>query len=103
MARKHVGHPPEFRRKIVELVQSGRNASEVARQYGVSRQAIGKWVKEHERAAGPRGEDLTENERAELARLRRENKRLKMEQEILSKAAAWFAKEANTIPESSDS
>jgi len=103
MARKHPGHPPEFRRKIVELVRSGRNASEVARQYGISRQAIGHWVKQHDLESGPREEDLTKNERDELARLRRENKRLKMEQEILSKAAAWFAREANTIPESSDS
>ena len=103
MARKHPGHPPEFRRKIVELVRSGRNASEVARQYGISRQAIGHWVKQHDLQSGPRKEELTTNERDELARLRRENKRLKMEQEILSKAAAWFAREANTISESSDS
>jgi transposase-like protein len=54
--------------------------------------------------AGRRDDGLTTDERKELTLLRRENKRLKLEAEILSKAAAWFARETNTVPtKSSDS
>jgi transposase len=105
MAKKHPGaYPPEFRHKIAELVRSGRNAGEVAREFDVSRQTIANWIKQDDLDSGTRTDGLTSTERDELTRLRRENKRLKMEQEILSKAAAWFAREANTIPpKSSDS
>ncbi len=48
--------------------------------------------------SGRRTDGLTTDERAELTMLRRENKRLKIEQEILSKAAAWFARETDSIP-----
>jgi transposase len=62
------------------------------------------WAKQDDLDEGRRDDGLTTNERKELVMLRRENKRLKMEQEILSKAAAWFARETNAIPnKSSDS
>ena len=51
-----------------------------------------------ERNAGRGDGGLTTAEREELNRLRRENRQLRLEREILSKAAAWFARETNTIP-----
>jgi transposase len=96
--------PPEFRRRVLEQVRAGRNISEVARQFEIARQTIMNWLKQDDLDAGKRTDGLTTEEHKELVQLRRENKRLKMEQEILSKAAAWFARETNAIPnKSSDS
>ncbi len=62
------------------------------------------WMKQDDANSGCRPDLLNSDERQELTRLRREVKRLTLEQEILSKAAAWFAREADTIPrKSSDS
>ena len=97
-------YPPEFRQKILELIRSGRRGNAVAKQFNVSRQTVSNWVKQADLDAGQRTDGLTTDERRELVQLRRENKRLRMEQEILSKAAAWFARETNAIPnKSSDS
>jgi transposase len=91
-------YPPEFRHKALELVRSGRSVAEVSRQLDVSRQTIMNWMKQDDADSGRRDDILNSDERKELARLRREVKRLTLEQEILSKAAAWFAREADTIP-----
>lgn len=97
-------YPPEFRHKLLELVRSGRSVADVARQFEVSRQTIMNWAKQDDADSGRRSDLLNSDERKELSRLRREVKRLTLEQEILSKAAAWFAREADTIPKrSSDS
>ncbi len=102
---KHPGsYPPEFRHKIVELVRSGRSTNEVSREFDLSRQTITNWLKQDDLNVGRRDDGLTTVERDELSRLRRENKRLRMDAEILGKATAWFAREAETIPrKSSDS
>lgn len=97
-------YPPEFRHKVLELVRSGRSVAAVSREFDVSRQTIMNWTKQEDADSGRRDDLLTSDERKELTRLRREVKRLTLEQEILSKAAAWFAREADTIPKkSSDS
>jgi transposase len=97
-------YPPEFRRKVVTLARDGRTLNSLANEFGVARQTIMNWLKQEDLDAGRRDDGLTTEERHELTRLRRENKRLKLEAEILSKAAAWFARETNAIPEkSSDS
>ena len=93
-----VRYTPEFRRQMVELVRAGRKASELAREFGVTSWSIGRWVAQANRDAGRGDGGLTTAERQELARLRRENRQLKLEREILSKAAAWFAQE--TAPNS---
>jgi transposase len=92
-------YPPEFRQQIVELVRAGRGPKELAREFEPSEQTIRNWVKQAELDAGQRTDGLTTEERAELHRLRRENRQLKLEREILKKAAAWFARETKTLPE----
>lgn len=104
MAKKRPTYPPEFRRRVLDRVQSGSNLSEVSREFQIARQTIMNWVKQEDFDTGKRVDGLTTDERKELTVLRRENKRLKLEAEILSKAAAWFARETNAIPaKSSDS
>ena len=92
-------YPQEFRDKVVQLVQVGeRSQREVAEEFGISVDSVRRWVQQAEREHGQRQDGLRHSEREELVRLRRENKRLKQEREILSKAAAWFARETDAIP-----
>jgi len=98
MPKSHPQYPAEFRARMVELVRSGRSPEELARQFEPSSQAIRNWVRQADLDEGRRADGLTTAERDELARLRRENRQLKTEREILSKAAAWFARETGSIP-----
>ena len=98
MARKHRRYAPEFRRQMVELVRAGRAPEELAKEFEPSATAIRNWVAQADRDEGRRSDGLTTPEREELNRLRRENRQLKLEREILSKAAAWFARETNKMP-----
>lgn len=103
MARRPT-YPPEFRRRILELARTGRSINSLSQEFSVARQSIVNWLKQDDLDAGRRDDGLTTEERKELTQLRRENKRLKLEAEILSKAAAWFARETNVVPnKSSDS
>lgn len=98
--RKHPrSYPPDFRQKVIDLARTGRALDDLAHEFGLARQTVRNWVKQAELDAGVRSDGLTSEERDELARLRRECKRLTIENEILSKAAAWFARETNSIPE----
>jgi transposase len=101
MPRSHPPYAPEFRRRMVELVRSGRTPEELSREFEPTAQAISNWVRQAERDGGRRDDGLPEAEQAELTRLRRENRQLRQEREILSKAAAWFARETGTIPSGS--
>ena len=105
MARKHPrSYPPDFRHKVVELARTGRPYDDLAREFELAQQTVRNWVKQADLDAGVRSDGLTTEERRELSKLRRENKRLTIENEILSKAAAWFARETGVIPKkSSDS
>jgi transposase len=98
MGRKSSAYAPEFRQRMIELVSSGRTPEELAREFEPSAQAIRNWVAQAQRDSGKRGDGLTSAEREELMRLRREVKQLQQERDILSRATAWFAREANTIP-----
>jgi len=101
------GRPPysaEFRRQMVDLVRSGRTPEELSREFEPSADSIRNWVRQSDVDEGRRDDGLTSTEREELNRLKRENRRLREEREILSKAAAWFARETGSIPpRSSDS
>jgi transposase len=98
MSRKRVPYSPEFRQQMVELVRSGRTPVEPAREFEPVASTIRNWVVQADRDEGRRIDGLTSVEKEELRRLRRENKRLRMEREILAKAAAWFARQADSVP-----
>jgi transposase len=83
---------------MVELVRSGRSIESLAREFEPSAQTIRNWVKQADLDEGRRSDGLTTAEREELLRLRRENKTLRMEREILKKATVWFAKETDLNP-----
>ena len=89
----------EFRQKLVDLAQAGRQPDELAREFELSSQTVRNWIKQAELDAGRRSDGLSTAERDELSKLRKENKQLKVEREILSKAAAWFARETDSIPQ----
>ena len=93
----------EFREQMVELVRSGRSPEELAREFEPSAQSIRNWVSQTDRDAGRSHDGPTSAEREELRRLRRENRQLRQEREILAKAAAWFARETSSIPSGSSS
>ncbi len=103
MPRTRPPYAPEFRQQILDLVQAGRTPRELAEEFEPSRETIRLWVKQAELDAGERQDGLTRDEKAELVQLRKENKRLRQEREILKKAAAWFAQETNSVPPKSSS
>ena len=102
MAKTRPPYAPEFRRQIVELVRAGRTPEELAGEFEPSSQAIRNWVAAADRSEGrqsapPAANALIAAEREELTRLRRENKQLRLERDILSRATAWFARETGVI------
>ena len=98
MPKSHKAYPLEFKQRLVDQVRAGRTPEELAEKFEPTAQSIRNWVAQAERDAGQRNDGLSSSERDELSRLRRENRQLRQEREILSKAAAWFARETNTIP-----
>ena len=98
MPKSHPPYPPEFKKRLVELVRAGRNPEELATTFEPTAQAIRNWVRQADRDDGHRQDGLTTEEREELRRLRREVKTLREERDILKKAAAWFARETGSIP-----
>ena len=110
MPKTRPPYAPEFRQQMVDLVHSGRDPTDLSREFEPSAQAIRNWVVEADRRDGRRepkpvaaDPTLTLAERDELARLRRENKQLRVERDILSRAAAWFARETGAVPSGSSS
>jgi transposase len=83
---------------MVELARAGRTPEELSREFEPTAQSIWNWVRQAERDQGLRRDGLTTEEKEELRRLRRENKVLREEKEILKKAAAWFAEETGSTP-----
>ena len=98
MPKSRPPYAPEFRRQMIELVRTGRTPESLSREFEPSAQAIHNWVRQAERDDGRRDDGATSAEREELRRLRRDNKRLRQEREILAKAAAWFARETDSVP-----
>jgi transposase len=98
MPKSHRPYPLEYRERIIELARAGRSPGSLAREFEPSAQCIRNWVRQADRDAGRRSDGLTTEDRTELQRLRRENRTLREEREILKKAAAWFARETGSIP-----
>ena len=89
--------PVEFRRRAVELAREGsKPVAEIAKDLGISESGLRRWMAQAEVDEGKR-EGLTSAEKQELIRLRRDNRTLQLENEILKRAAAYFAKE-NVLP-----
>lgn len=89
--------PVEFKRRAVELARQGdKSVAEIARDLGVSESGLRRWMAQADVDEGKR-QGLASSEKKELTRLRRENRVLQMENEILKRAAAFFAKE-NVLP-----
>ena len=104
MPKTHVPYSPEFRRQMVDLVRAGRDPDDLAREFEPTAQSIRSWIMQADKKEGRREEallGLIAAERDELTRLRRENRQLRVERDILSKAAAWFARETGAVPSGS--
>ncbi len=91
-------YPAEFRRRLIDLVRAGESPEALARKFEPTAQSIRNWVRQEGLDDGTRTDGLSSEERAELAQLRRENRTLREEREILKKAAAWFAQETQSTP-----
>src|ERR1700694_268446 len=94
MPKPNPPYPDEFRARIVDLARSGRTTRSLAREFGVTDTTIRSWVRQADLDAGRRSDGLTTEEKQELARLKKENARLREERGILEIAAAWFAQES---------
>src|SRR3981081_706469 len=96
MPRTRPPYPPAFRAEAVRLIRSGdKPLTEIAKDLGVSDQTLRNWVRQEEVEEGSRA-GLTRGEKEELRQLRRENRVLREEREILKKAAAFFARETGS-------
>jgi transposase len=92
----HRPYPPEFRAEAVRLYRdSGQSLNAVSKDLGISLESLRSWVNQAKIDTGEKT-GLTTEERAELSRLRRENRTLRMERDLLKKAAAFFARESET-------
>jgi transposase len=90
--------PPEFRRRAVELARRGDvPIAQLAKDLGIAESGLRRWMKQADVDEGRRSDGLTSDERKELAELRRRNRTLEMEVEILKRASAYFARE-NVLP-----
>jgi transposase len=94
--RTRPAYPPEFRREAIELLRAGRTPSELAERLGVSPQTLRNWRRQDQIDRHERDDGVTTDEHEELARLRRENMRLRQERDLLKRAAAFFATENGT-------
>src|SRR5258705_12260519 len=101
MPKSHRPYAPEFRRQMVDLVRSGRTPEALSREFEPTAQAIWNWVRQADRDEGRRHDGPTNAEREELTRLRRENRPLRPEPDILAKEAAWVARGTPVIPSGS--
>jgi transposase-like protein len=91
-------HPPEFRRRAVDLARLGEQPiAAIAKDLQISESCLRNWMAQADADDGTNGERLTSKERVELAELRKDKRRLELENEILKRAAAYFARE-NVLP-----
>ena len=91
-------HPVEFRLRAVQLARTGdKPVAALAKDLGISESCLRNWMAQADADDGGRADRLTTAEKKELAELRRRNRQLEMENEILKRAAAYFAKE-NVLP-----
>src|SRR5260370_38571317 len=98
MPKSHARYAAEYRRRMVELVRTGRSPDDLAMEFEPTAQSIRNGVAQAERDAGRRLNGLTSEERQKLSWLGRESRGVREDREKLSKAAAWCAREPGTVP-----
>ena len=103
MPRTRRPYPEEFKRQMIDLVRAGRTPEELSREFEPTAQSIRNWVAQADRDEGRRKDGLTTAERQEMVKLRRENRQLREERDILAKATAWFARETDSKSKKSSS
>jgi transposase len=103
MPRTRRPYPEEFKQQMIDLVRAGRSPEELSREFEPTAQSIRNWVSQADRDEGRRKDGLTTAERQEMVKLRRENRRLREERDILAKATAWFARETDSKSKKSSS
>lgn len=101
MSKKQKIYTREFRQQLVELALAGRKPNELALEFGCHVTSIQGWIKQSQSNANPHRSAVVSAEAQELIQLRKENKQLRLERDILSKATAWFA--SNGAPTSTPS
>ncbi len=100
MARSRREFTPEYKDEAVKLVlTTGRAVATVARELGINEATLGRWVSAFKARNETGQTEVTESERAELLRLRKENADLKMDRAFLKKASIFFAQEASDTNE----
>jgi transposase len=100
MPKTRPPYSPEFRRQMVDRVWAGQTPEDLSREFQPTARSISNWLVQADEQAGRRkekGDGLTAAERDALARLRRENKQLRLERDIISRAEAWSARETGTV------
>jgi transposase len=92
MSNRSKRYTEEFKKQIVELVKGGKSPMEVVKEYNVARSTVNKWVKDYTTSGSFKAKDNRTQEENELIKLRKENQRLKMENDILKQAALIMAR-----------
>lgn len=94
MAGKSQNYTDEFKRQIVELVKSGKSSSSVAKEYGVAKSSVTKWVRDFNNSGSFKAKDNRTPEENEMIALRKHVKELEMEVDILKQAALIMARKS---------
>ena len=95
MPEKRMKYDREFREGAIRIVnETGRPIAQVAKDLGINESTLGNWVNADKRRRGEADGTLSEGERAELARLRKENAELAMERDVLKRSVALWVKDA---------
>jgi transposase len=94
MSKRQPTYTTEFKGKIVELRENGKSTNEIAREYGISKTTIGNWHRQQKSSGSFKASDNQSDEAKELKSLRKENKRLQMEVDILKQAALILGRSA---------
>ena len=87
MSNTNKRYNEEFKKQIVELINSEKNINEVVKEYNIARSPVNKWVKDYSSSGSFKAKDNRSDEENELLKLKKENQRLKMENDILKQAA----------------